>query len=420
MPEERDPIFANEPEKPEYSLKKHKSIVHRTHLPTAFQEKIFNGFLLAAKVALKTNQGHPDRFFKEGFVTSEKYITNFAALKTNNREHILKSIDSIMDSALKFDFFHESDKFNELRCFAPISEVRYLQNGGLHFFLPPTLVELLSNPETFYTIDTQLTSRLTSVYSIAIYELGLIHMGGSVEFQLPELREYMGLEPTEYPTPNDLRRYVIDKGCSEVNLKCDIAVKYTMLKEGWGSKVKGVRFEFTPSLEPLEIPTDNVQLELVATFCAALPFNLSGELFVISILKKSLEEHGEDWVLSNVEAFLQRMSAPGQAPVKQPGALFRTTFKNDYGKDIRDAKKVAKILRTRKAKAPEPEASHEAQDDQVEATRLKNEKYLAHFNALSTEAQEEIRQSIRKDPRLIGPEEFKIVHYLSEVMGVEI
>jgi plasmid replication initiation protein len=408
------------------SIKKHRSIIHRTHFTTAVEEKIFNGFLLAAKVAFKTKDYN--NFLKDGFHTSEKYIMNFSGIKSKNREFVLEKIDSLQKCVIKFDYFDEDDKFKELRSFTPITEVRILEDGTMRFFLPPTLIELLANPESFTSIDTRITSRFTCVYAIALYELGMSHLDGSFVFtSLPDFRKYMGLKPAEYPNSNDLRRYVIAKGSDEVNLKSDLNVTYTLIKEGWGNKITGVKFDFILAPEPIEIPSDLKQLELVAKFCSILPFSLSGETFVISILKKKLDEFGEEWVESNVEAFLARLNAPGQPPVNKPGALFRTTFKHDYGNDIRNTKKVSAIMaRLEKQRAlefndSETEKNRSAEDQtrhEIDEILAKEEKYIAYYESMGIEEQKNVLAGLEKIPGLFGTKSFKITYYLSEVLAI--
>jgi hypothetical protein len=439
-PDDKDQItfpFVIEPTKNDYVIRKHKGIIHRTHFPTAVEEKIFNGFLLAAKVAFKT--GDIDTFRKDGFLTSDKFIRNFSGLKIKDKDYVIERINTIQTSLIRFDYFDQFDTFKELRTFQPITEVRFLDNGGIRFFLPPSLLEAVADPETFATIDTQITSRFTCVYAIVLYEMGILHIGSSFEFKtLKEFRDYMGLEPDEYPKSTDLRRYVIEKGCGEVNSKSAIHVEYELIKEGRGNKVTGVRFDFTEAPEPLEIPSSELQLHTIAKFIAMLPFELSGEQFVVTILKKKLDEHGEAWVLSNVEAFLSRLNAPGQPPVNKPGALFRTTFKFDYGEDVRNAKRVAEILaqqeQERLARANETKGNKATQEnlkqeqEQLEAQkkREREAKYIAYFEALSEAGQEEVMKGLelirkRSDPsryKAIGTKEAQITYYLSEELQI--
>lgn len=435
---EKDQInfpFIVEPIKSDYVIKKHKGIIHRTHLPTAVEEKIFNGFLLAAKVAIRT--GDIEKFRKEGFLTSDKFIRNFSGLKIKDKEYIVERVKLIQSSVIRFDYFDQYDTFKELRTFQPLGEVRFLEGGGVRFFLPPSLLEAVSDPETFATIDTQITSRFTSVYAIALYEMGVLHMGDSLEFKtLKEFREYMGLKPDEYTKSTDLRRYVIEKGCNEVNLKSGMNIIYELIKEGRGAKVTGIKFTFSEAPEPLEYPSTEMQLQTVAKYIGMLPLAFSGEGWVVSLLLKHLEAHGEEWVQSNMESFLTRLKDRNQPPVNKPGALLQSTFKHDYGKDVRNAKRVAEILaqqeEEKQAKKQQMKGKNaaftiESEQEALEAReREKREKkYLIHFNDLPLEIQENIFKDIErmrelsKPPfQLYGTKESKITYYLSEIMGI--
>lgn len=436
MSDDKDQInfpFVVEPTKSDYVIKKHKGIIHRTHLPTAMEEKIFNGFLLAAKVAIRT--GDIEKFRKEGFLTSDKFIRNFSGIKIKDKEYMVERVNLIQTSLIRFDYFDQFDTFKELRTFQPITEVRFLDGGGIRFFLPPTLLEAVADPETFATIDTQITGRFTSVYSMALYEMGVLHMGGTQEFKIEEFRDYMGLKPDEYLKVTDLRRYVIDKGCNEVNLKSGINIQYELIKEGRGGKVTGVRFVFSEAPEPLEYPSTELQLQTVAKYIGMLPLAFSGEGWVVSLFLKYLESNGEEYVQSNIESFLNRLNDKTQAPVQKPGALLQATFKHDYGKDVRNAKRVAEILaeqeEARKSKAGGEKAKmaftveDELADKEAEARREVEKKYMAYFEKLPVEVQETITDGIaklraRKDPpmALFGNREAKITYYLAEVMGI--
>lgn len=352
---EFDGFLPEQEVKPGYMLEKHRSIIHRSHLPTAVAEKAFNAFMIVAKVTCKEKQWPKERYMTEGFSTNARFIMKMSGAQTKNRTYFVAAMDALQRNVLKFDFFHQDPKFDggegvkELRSFAPISEIRYLpHNDEIKFFLPPTLIDLVTNPDTYDIIDTKIAGVLTSVYAIAIYELGQVHMGETVSFTPEEFRSYMGLKPDEYTKTSDLRRYVLEKGCEEVIFKCDMRVDYHLVKVGKGGKVVAVELTFSPALNIIEVPEDLEQLELVAKFCELLPFDLQGQPWVVSDLKKALDEHGEEWVLSNVEAFVQKMS---QGRPKNPMSLFRKTFQEDRGKEIRQARAVEEIMeRNRQSK----------------------------------------------------------------------
>jgi len=402
-------------------FRKHRSIIHRTHGNTVMEEKIFSGLLFAAKVAMRTGIDS-----KKGFVTTEKYLKTFSGLKTKNREHLRLTIDGLQTKLWKFDFFDQEDTFKELRTFSPISEARYAPNGEIKFFLPPTLIEVLSNPDVYAAIDSKITSRLQSVYSIAIYEMGQAYIDREMAFSdLIDFRKYMGLKNEEYTSVGDLRRHVIDKGCDEVNLKTDTRVEYVLLREG--RKIVGVKFQFSRSTDPLEIPSDIAQLEVVIDLSAMLPVELRGIPWVVSLLTSAVNKHGAEWATSNVEAFIERINSKVGPPVKAPGALLRTTFKEDYGRAIRDARIVLEKLKEREAeedglRKKEQELSQKGKEKlqkaEQEAARVEMEKYTAYFQQMPEDDQAEVLKGISNMPMLFGPQPFKIYQYLKEHLQV--
>jgi hypothetical protein len=398
-------------------FKKHRAIIHRTHGNTVMEEKIFNGLLYVAKVAMRTEVDP-----KKGFVTTEKYLKSFSGLRTKNREYLRSTLDSLQSKLWKFDFFDQDEALKELRVFSPISEARYSETGEIKFFLPPTLVEVLSNPEVFAAIDSKMTARLQSVYSIVLYEMGQAYMDTSMTFDnIPEFRKYMGLKNDEYTSFGDLRRHVIDKGCNEVNLKTDTRVEYDLLRQG--RKVMGVTFSFTRSTEPIELPENLDQLEIVIELSALLPEELRGITWVVSLLTSAVSKKGVEWTKSNIDAVMDRINSKVGGPVKSPGALLRTAFKADYGKAVRDAKIVQVGLKERESRVETQRNEHaqskQRQDEDDNTAYIEEvDAYNVYFAGLPKEEQEQVLAQIAKIKSLAGPQHFKVHFYLKEHMNV--
>ena len=415
-------VVTNDPD--DLVLKKHRAIIHRTHGRTITEERLFSGFLIAAKVAVKTGQDP-----KDGFVTNEKFLRTFSGIKSKNLTHIYSVIDTLQEKAWKFDYFDEDEKLKEKRVFATISEARYMINGDIHFFLPPTLQEVLKNPDFYAAIDSRITNLLQCVYAAALYEISQAYMGRSMVFEnLKKFREYMGVREKEYPRFTDLRRHVIDKGCDEVNLKTDVNVEWEPLKEG--KAVTGIKFFFSQKSVPLEIPADTEQLELVASMSINFPQGLRGERWVVDLLTKQIKAKGVEWTQSNVDAFLERLNSKIGAPVRSPGAVFRTAFKEDHGKSIRDAKKVRELLKemdgqpTAETPLKERERLAREKNDAEKAEFVAEvQKYQDHFNQMPAAVKATIRAEIEKLMKTApgslayaGPENLKIHKYLTEEM----
>jgi len=416
-----NPNLYESPDSEDMVFKKHRAIIHRTHGRTVMEEKIFSGLLIAAKVAMRMGQSP-----KDGFTISERYLKSFSGIKTKSRDHLVATIDVLQSRTWKFDFFDLEEKFKELRVFSPISEARFLPNGEILFFLPPTLQEVLLNPDIYAVIDSRITNLLQSVYSMALYELAQGHMDREMVFKtILEFRTYMGLKPSEYGNFSDMRRHVIDKACDEINLKTDTRVEYDFLKEG--KKRVGIKFQFTRVSAPLDVPSDSDQLDIVVDISARLPHELRGVPWVVQLLSQYVNERGVEWVNSNVDAFLDRISSKVGAPVKSVGAMFRTAFKDDFGKSFRDAKKVQDKLNERQSATDSVQASkleearieEERIDKANELFKLEVKKYNEYFDHMPAAVQSTIRKEIIKT-KIAGPEDIKICQYLKDEMQIKL
>lgn len=396
----------------DYILKKHNAIIHRTHAATPTEEKLFSALLMAARAQMKSGNESPAN---GRFETTIKFLRNFTKTKATNNQHIKEALTGLQERPWQYDMFVE-DEFQEWRSFPPISEVRIDKFGAVTFFFAPTIQEALSNPSIYTQIDLKIIRGLKSVYSIALYELGMSHIGERREFSLADYRKYMGLKDGEYSAPADLRRHVVEPAVREVNEKTDIRVEVQLLKRGPRGALTGFSFTFS-QIEELEILPESHQLEQIAELCAMLPDGIGTLRGVVPLLKKMLEQHGYEYVLSNVQYFVERISDKNQAPIPSPGGYLRRVMENDYGLEIREREEIERMLRQKKInKITEREsiASAEQVKKQVEdiETLQLQEKYYQYYLSLPKERQADIVSRIERSGLYLGPIKSQIMCYL--------
>lgn len=381
-------------------LKKPQAIIHRTHATTIVEEKLYSAFLLVARVAIKRGQDPSQKF-----TTTANFLKNFACLNKHGREQLQQAIESLQKNIWQYDLFEE-DKFIEWKSFPALGETGLDKDGTVSFCLPPTLLEALQNPHVYTLIDLRIFRGLKSVYSIALYECGLTHLGGEKYFSLEDFRRYMGIKENEYKTNGDLRRYVIDLAVNENNIKSDIRVDYQLVKVGQGSKLTGVKFIFSKAPDDiLTTPDENISLEFIAELLSMLPESVANAPFVPMFLQNQLEQ-GEEHVRSNIQYFVERLSAKGMPKVANPAGLLRTVFSKDLGKEVRTRAALKVILDGKEARPSEADLKREEQlrIEQVEAEReqLQRTALLDHYNALSefekAELDAEIDTNSRNNP----------------------
>lgn len=407
----------------DYIIRKHNAIIHRSHVGTQTEEKLFSAMLMAARAHMKTGVV-PE---KGQFQTTVKFLRNFAKITSTQNQTLKDALNNLQKNVWQYDLLME-DKEIEWRSFSPISEVRIDNCGLVTFYFAPTIMEALANPSIYTLIDLKIIRGLKSVYSIALYELGLTHIGETIEFTCDEIRTYMGCMDGKYSSATDLRRYVAEPAVEEVNEKTDIKVQMQLLKKGSRGSITGFAFTFI-QIEEIEILPESHQLELIAEFCALLPDGIGSLRGVVPLLKRMLESHNEEYVRSNIQYFVERVNDKNQAPIPSPGGYLRRVLENDYGKEIRERQVVERMIEEKKqamALAKESfdfdsssadEKKRQAEDAEIAEIQ---DKYYSYFQRLSPEDQANIINEIEKSGAYFGPIKTQIMGFLQIVKEVRL
>lgn len=123
-----------------------------------------------------------------------------------------------------------------------ISNIRYLEGeGGIHLQFSPVMIPYISHLHSEFTIyDLESISKMSSTYSIRIYELLTQWVSvGKRSISVEELREILCLE-NKYKAVKDLKARVINPAIKEINNTSDLNVSYEQYKEG--RSIKGFDF----------------------------------------------------------------------------------------------------------------------------------------------------------------------------------
>lgn len=379
----------------DYIIRKHNAIIHRTHAATPTEEKLFSALLMAARAQLKSGIEPPNGQFR----TSIKFLRNFAKITSTNNLFVKEALTGLQAHPWQYDMFLE-DGGQEWRSFPPISEVRIDRFGGVTFYFAPTIQEALNNPSIYTQIDLKIIRGLKSVYSIALYELGMTYIGERKEFTLAEYRNYMGLKEGEYSENADLRRHVAEPSTNEVNEKTDIRVTMELLKRGPRGALTGLAFTFS-QIEEVEILPESHQLEQIAELCALLPETVGTLRGVVPLLKTSLELKGLEYVRSNIQYFIERINDKNQPPIPSPGGYLRRVLENDYGLEIRERVEVERMMAEKRSQVVAamgvPSDAELVVSKTMDADiQQMQEKYYAYFEGLPPERQTEIMEIIEK------------------------
>ena len=127
-----------------------------------------------------------------------------------------------------------------------VDKIGYEKDTGIVYLrFTHDVVPLITRLEQQFTsYDIEQISSLNSAYAIRLYEL-LIQwrsVGKTPLFDLQQFRQQLGVEPVQYKTMSNFKKYVLDFAVQQVNEHTDITVKYDQHKQG--RIITGFTFSF--------------------------------------------------------------------------------------------------------------------------------------------------------------------------------
>ena len=118
-------------------------------------------------------------------------------------------------------------------------------NGTVYMRFTSDVVPLITRlEEQFTSYELEQVANLDSGYAIRLYELIIQwrSVGKTPKFELQNFRKQLGVEPSQYKTMSNFKKYVLDFAVQQINEHTDITVKYDQHKKG--RVITGFTFKF--------------------------------------------------------------------------------------------------------------------------------------------------------------------------------
>lgn len=136
-----------------------------------------------------------------------------------------------------------------------VDKIGYEKETGIVYLrFTHDVVPLITRLEQQFTsYDIEQISGLNSAYAIRLYEL-LIQwrsVGKTPVFDLQQFRQQLGVEPVQYKTMSNFKKYVLDFAVQQINEHTDITVKYDQHKQG--RVITGFTFKFKIKAKPNKV-----------------------------------------------------------------------------------------------------------------------------------------------------------------------
>ena len=216
--------------------------------------------LLAIMEARETGEGiTPDSLLQ---IHAHSYATHFDVNKETAYAVMKDASKGLFD---RYVTYHDKNpKTGRDRSFHCrwVDKIGYEKDTGIVYLrFTHDVVPLITRLEQQFTsYDIEQISSLNSTYAIRLYEL-LIQwrsVGKTPMFDLQQFRQQLGVEPVQYKTMSNFKKYVLDFAVQQVNEHTDITVRYDQHKQG--RTITGFTFNFkvkTKSKKVIESKRDS-------------------------------------------------------------------------------------------------------------------------------------------------------------------
>ena len=200
--------------------------------------------LLAIMEARETGKGiAPDSLLQ---IHAHSYAEHFGVNKETAYTVMKDASKGLFDRYVTYhDKNPKTGKDRSFHC-RWVDKIGYEKDTGIVYLrFTHDVVPLITRLEQQFTsYDIEQISSLNSAYAIRLYEL-LIQwrsVGKTPLFDLQQFRQQLGVEPVQYKTMSNFKKYVLDFAVQQVNEHTDITVKYDQHKQG--RVIAGFTFSF--------------------------------------------------------------------------------------------------------------------------------------------------------------------------------
>ena len=200
--------------------------------------------LLAIMEARETGKGiTPDSLLQ---VHAHSYAEHFNINKETAYTVMKEASKGLFDRYVTYhDKNPKTGKDRSFHC-RWVDKIGYEKDTGIVYLrFTHDVVPLITRLEQQFTsYDIEQISSLNSAYAIRLYEL-LIQwrsVGKTPVFELQQFRQQLGVEPAQYKTMSNFKKYVLDFAVQQINEHTDITVKYDQHKQG--RVITGFTFKF--------------------------------------------------------------------------------------------------------------------------------------------------------------------------------
>ncbi len=299
----------------------------------AMQRKLYDVFLFEAKDELKKDVS---RYY---FKTTLSEVINALELEKPNKQRLKQMIKDLVDIKIEYNYLRKDGETWGISSVLNDVKVDFDKEIGktvISYSLPRIVREaMIKKNGVFAKIDLVVVKGLKSKYAILLYELIKDYEKVKVpEMSMKDFRKMFGVED-KYPQMPNLRKWVLDPACKEINENphTDFTVSYELRKDG--KAYTSIKFHVKPKPAQLKLKqqakkviSDELKENKEAKeLLALIPSKYREKMNLITIVLGGLKEKGKDYVKAQIEYVIKKFEA---GKVKDFVVYLKKALEEDY------------------------------------------------------------------------------------------
>jgi hypothetical protein len=278
----------------------------------------------------------------------------------------------------------------------PLLGTVILNGGHLTFTIPDEIRKQLRDPRSFTFLSLRISTALSSIYSIVMYEkLSREKFRGRTEMiPLDEFKKWFGTTDKAYLNEYKyLRRRVIDPAIDDINKLSDIRVTMEPRCQGGGKRVTHLIFRVEENPDGKYALANLVKLSKEQQ---NLLETIQKEFGISKNFMSEITSRRDEWTDDYIKAAItltryrmQRKAAKGE-DVSSPGGYFMQALRGGWVLSDQELKQMTAAEQKTIKQAETQKAILDAKNKVDEQTRVTNRILLSEYENLPLDAQNKV------------------------------
>lgn len=250
------------------------------------QRKAYNILLHIAQKMLKDNNNQFE------FSIPINQLLQKTGLGNNNHKRLEEDLRAL--KKIEIEIIKDNGDWRNINLISEIGR----EDGSIVFDFSSSIRKALINNDYYTTLDLLTIKRLTSKYSVILYEMAIRYKKVEIpKLTIEEFKELTGSKT--YKNFSDLRKRVISPAVEEIKQKTDIELDYEIEKKGM--KTISIKFKILKKEESEKKQDYKTYSENVEKLFAMLPADEQQIDNRKAELEKLLQDHTEKYLAADIK-----------------------------------------------------------------------------------------------------------------------